>query len=282
MDNHAETIERLVEMVHTCVPAENLGQAIVPAVACLVGGLFLMYWGAKAIRTLIVIGCLTGGGYVGWVVAQQFGKPPTLGILAGATVLGLTGMFLARFFIACLSGVLAATVALSVFGYYNDLPGRLERFAGTYRQPAPTADNAFPLGEPGSAAKSADKPPLDVVLGFVDHLKKKDEATLRNLIFWMGGAGLIGTLIGLIAYRWSMIVWTSLAGLVLIAGSAAILLANPWPHWHEVAAQNARTVGVVMGVMWLSGMMVQWRGTRRRVAPANAAAEAIASAAKAT
>ncbi len=267
MTDHGEMIRRLVDLIHTCVPAENLGQAVVPAVACVAAGGLLLFWGARVIRTILFLACVTGGGYVGWLGAHYLGKPPALGIIIGAAVVGILGLVLSRLLVAGLSGALAAIVALSVFGYHEDLPGRFERFAATYRQPAPTPHNEFPLGEPGSAEAVGAQRTAQVLLRFVDHLKQSDEAVLRNLLLCVASATLVGTILGSVAHRWAMIFWTSLAGLVLSGGGGAILLTNVWPKWHEHVTEQAPAVGAVVALVWLLGMVVQWRGTRRIVVP---------------
>jgi hypothetical protein len=282
MANQAEIVDRVVALIHTCVPAEDLSRATVPALACLVGGAVLVLWGARAIRSLIVLACVAGGAYGGWFVAQNFAKPPIVGLVAGAVVVGMIGLLAARLWIAGLSGALAALVALSVYGYQQSLLERFSEFARTYQQPQPTVQNEFPLAEPGAASAKDVQRPIEVAIQFVERLHRQGDPLLRNTILCVGGAGLVGLIIGLVAYRWAMIFWTSLAGMVLIVAGSVILLTNLWQGWHDVAVRNASTVGVVLLVVWLIGMFVQWRGTRRVVAAVGKPAEAMSVLPKAT
>ncbi len=258
----AELTERMVELIRTVVPAQHLSQVTLPAIVCLAAGLLLLLWGARAMRVLIVVGCLCAGGYGGSLGAEHFGKPPAIGLLVGAAVLGALSLVMARIWIASLSGVLAGLVAFGVYAYQQDLPRRFEAFARSYQQPTPTAENEFPLGEPGASEAFASQAPLQVLQGFVEHLDKTHDTVLQNGLLYVGAAAVIGTVIALVALRWTMIFWTSLAGLVLLAGGSTVLLTSHWPRWHETVVENATTAGIVMLGVWLAGLVFQWRGTR--------------------
>lgn len=277
MANQSEIVERVVELIRTCVPAEDLNQAIMPGLICVAAGLLLVFYGTKAIRTLIVIACITGGGYLGWMAAGHFAKPPAIGIIGGAALLGLGGLLLARIFIAGLSGVMAAIVTLSVVGYHDNIGTRFETFAQTFHQPTPTVQNEFPLGEAGSSEALASTRPYQIVLAFAEHLDEQDTPTHRKLVLCLVGAGLVGIAAGFVAHRWAMIFWTSMAGLSMVIGGGGVLLNRPWPQWHEYVVQNASTVCWVTLGVWLLGMLVQWRGTRRVIRPAGRPAEAVSA-----
>ncbi|MBN1343492.1 MAG: hypothetical protein JXQ73_12465, partial [Phycisphaerae bacterium] len=267
--------------VHTCIPAETLREATVPALACFVGGVVLTFWGARAIRALIVMACLGAGAYGGWLAAQHFGKPPAVGIVVGAAALGMVGLVMARLWIAGLSGVLAGLVAFSVYGYHEKLPERLETFARSYRQPKPTADNEFPLAEAGTAEAISSQKTFDVLVKFSENLQKTDDPLIRNAALSFGAAFVVGAIIGLIAYRWAMIFWTSLAGLCLMIGGGSVVLTNQWPMWHDDIMRNASATGVVVLVVWLAGIVIQWRGTRRAMVSVQRPAEGVACISKA-
>ncbi len=266
MVNPNEIIEKIVQLIHTIVPGENLSQAVAPAIACVVVGLVLTFSGARLIRGLIILTCLAAGGYAGWFAAKHFNLPAAVGIVGGAGILGAMGLVLARLWIAGISGVLAGFVALSAFAFQQDVPTRFEEFARTHRQPKPTAVNEFPLGEPGSAAAQALEGPVQVATRFVIDLHRRDDPLLLKGILWVGGAVVIGTIIGLIAARGAMVFWTSLAGLVLVVGGSVVLVAGSWPGWREVVLDNVLVVLGALSAVWLGGVLVQLRNTRTVVA----------------
>jgi hypothetical protein len=275
MATEGEIIDRAVQLVHTFVPGENLSGATGPAIGCLLAGAILIFSGARVIRGLVVLSCSAAGGYVGWLAAQRLTQPSAVGILAGAAFFGVLGLLLSRLWIAGLSGVLAAVVALTIYGVHQDIPKRFEQFARTSRQPAPTAHNEFPLGEPGSATANASQTPWQVAQRFVTDLRRHNDPLSRNAVLWGGGAFLVGTLVGLLAARWAMIFWTSLAGLTLMVGGLVIVLSGPWPGWNQVAEKNASLVLGAIGTLWLTGMLVQWRSTRTVGAALRGPAEAV-------
>ncbi len=282
MADPAEIVDRVVALVHTCVPPEELGEVSLPAIACLVGGAVMIFWGSKLVRALIVIAGATAGGYGGWLIAQHLAKPPAIGLVVGAVMVGVLGLVLTRLWIAALSGALAGLVALSVCGYRQDLPGRFDQFIREYRQPAPSANNEFPLADPGTTEALESLRTYEILMRFAEYLERADDPLLRRVLLWVGGAGLFGIVIGLVAYRGAMIFWTSLAGLALVVGSGVVLLTNYWPEWHGFVVKNASNVGLVMLGVWLVGMLVQWRGTRRRVGPVGRPVAAAATLPNAT
>jgi MFS family permease len=262
MGTHREIIDRIVALLQTCVPAEKLTQAFWPAAGCVLAGLVLMFWGARVIRGLILLVWMGAGGYIGWLLAQHFAKPSALGIVGGAVVAALVGTALARLWIGALSGALAALVALSAYGFSQDIPTRFGEFTRSHRQPAPTANNEFPLGERGAATARVAESPLRMAYWFAADLYRRGDPLLWNTFTRVGGAALVGLIVGLIASRWAMIFWTSLAGLLVMTGGSLVLAAGQWPKWHEVVAANALPILAGMGLIWMAAMFAQWRGTR--------------------
>jgi len=257
----SEVVDRIIELIHTCVPAENLSMAFWPAVGCVVGGVILVFWGARLIRGLIALVGVGVGGYVGWLVAQHLAKPAALGIVGGAVVLGLLAVVLGRLWIAGLSGVLAGVVALAVYGFHQDFPQRFEQFTRSARQPVPTADSEFPLGERGASTAKSQQGPAEVIRHFAEDLHRRQDPLFWSTVFLVGGAVVVGAVVGLMAARWAMIFWTSLTGLALTVGGLVVLVAGPWPDWHKVAMENAVWIMGGMAVVWFVGVIVQWRGT---------------------
>jgi hypothetical protein len=257
MGNQREMIDRIVALLETCVPAERLTEAFWPAAGCVLAGLVLMFWGARMIRGLILLACMGAGGYMGWIVAQHFGRPSALGVI---------GMALARLWISALSAASAALVALAVYGFYQDIPTRFGQFTRSYRQPAPTAENEFPLGERGAAMTRVAEGPGWMAYRFAVELHRRGDPLLWSTLGWVGGAALAGLILGLVASRWAMILWTSLAGLLLMTGGSLVLVAGHWPQWHEVIAANALPIFAGLGLIWLMAVLAQWRGTRSAAA----------------
>ena len=282
MVHQAEIVDRIVELIHTIVPAQDLDEARLPAIGCLVVSAVLVFWGARTIRAFIALACMTAGGYAGWIIAQHFGKPPPFGLVAGGVVAAVAGLALSRLWIAMLSGLLAGAIALAVVGYHQNLPERFEQFMRSQKQPAPTPENEFPLGEAGAAEAFGSQEPLQVVQRFAGGLDQADDPVVRNMFLWVAGASLIGTMVGSVAWRTAMIFWTSLAGMVLMVGAGGVLLSGTWPPWHEYVSRYAAVTGIALLVVWFGGIAVQWRGPRRAAGLVGSPAEPVAPTSRAT
>ncbi len=272
-----EILDRFIDLVHTCVPPEQMNDAFIPAVACIVGGAALMLWGAKTIRALVVLSSVVGGGYAGYLIAQRLQESEAVGVLVGAALIGMTGFVLARIWIAGLSGILAGTLALTVYGYHEGLFSRFEQFVHSQGRPAPTAQNEFPLAEAGTAKAIASQDVFQMLWAFQEHLREVDDPAVRNGVISFAVAGLAGLLLGLVAYRWAMILWTSAVGVLLVLGGGVVVLSTVMPKWRDLAVQNVTTLGIVIALAWVTGIFVQWRATRPRRIPVPVPVDTAAS-----
>lgn len=262
MADQSDIINRTVELVHTLVPSQHLNDATWPAIGAIVAGGVLLFWGSRVLNTVIVVACLAGGAYLGYTLAGRFDLPQALGMIGGGVVLALVGLFLARMWIAVISGVMAGLGALAVYNYHYDLTASIDRLVQAQQQPQPTAENAFPLAEPGAVNQAA----LDAfeVLRVVGQaLMDNADPVLRNAAICFGAALLVGMVVGSIAHRAAMVFWTSVAGVILVVGGATVVLTNAWPQWDETLAPHGRLILVGVGIAWLFGLLTQWRSGRR-------------------
>ncbi len=266
MSFQSEVINRIVQLIHTCVPAENLSSATWPALACVVVGLILVFCGAKVIRGLLILMGGIVGGYAGYVVAGYLGKPVALCVVSGGVAAVLISLVLVKLWIVLLSGVLAGSVALIVFCAYEGVPRRFEEFARHRQTPVASADSEFPLPDHKTASARSTGGILEVVGPFVEELHRRRDPLLRDAVICVATAALVGGVLGVVLVRWTMILWTSLVGIGLAVGGGGVLIAGPRPEWHDYVIRHAAEFLLATSVVWFLGMLVQWHGTRMRSA----------------
>ncbi len=262
MPDQSDILNRTVELVHTLVPSQHLDQATWPAIGAIVAGGIFLFWGSRVLNTFIVLVCLGGGAYLGHRLAGRFELPQVVGMIGGGIVLALVGLYLVRMWIAGLSGLMAGAGALIAYNYHYDLTASIDRLVRSQQQPQPTAENAFPLAEPGAVDQTAVNV-FDVLRLIGEAVMDNADPVLRNAAICFVVGCVLGVVVGTIAHRAAMVFWTSVAGVLLIVAGASVVLTNTWPQWDEVLAPHGRLILIGVGIAWLFGLLAQWRGGQR-------------------
>jgi hypothetical protein len=256
---------RVVELLRNHVPPERWPNATLWSALALPIGLLLALWGARIIRTLFVLAFMVLGGYVGMRVARAGQVEPLMGLVLGAGLLGVMGHLFFRWWL----GFSAATMAMLIV-LLSSAPRVATEVQAFNDYQTGLATGQYILSQP-----KADVTPFEQARQYVMELRaylwQKRPELVSRLAVLLGLAGLLGMSVGVLMPRLTMIIGTSLLGVVLLAAGLGFFLST-WcqPVWVAFMTHTSWSLAAC-GVLLLMAISYQARGPRVSSASASPA-----------
>jgi hypothetical protein len=240
------------------LPHDGWPDAWVAGSVTLFIGVVIAFWGAKLLRplfALIFVGC---GAWFGGEIGLLFGLSDIIGMVVGAVVMGLIGYILYRLWIAGMSAVLLAVVAVTIFGTRAALP-----YWSDYQAITPSDEFIAQYVVESGAPRSGWDTVTTLSKDFWTHLTlTHGDVSQKSKVIMLAGAAL-GFILGLMAERFATILWTSALGVVVAACGSVTLALHIWPTFRDSLWAYPQWVGVVILGLWLLAISIQSQGPRR-------------------
>jgi len=249
---------------------------VVPAIGALVLGLVLALWGSRLLRLICVLVFIAVGAAAGVAVARSTGVDPLIGLVLGAGVAGLVGHLLYRWWVGVTAACCAALLVLAVAAVRNlpDVQASMKEFheqrgrAITSSLPAEAAAVSAEGGDPRSTVRVLVAAARSYVSEAFSYFRQKRADVVYRVAVVAALAWFTGLGMGLTLPRFTTIVGTSLAGVLLMAAGLLVLAGKHAPAALEAAESHENWFLSVCGVILFVSLIVQAR--HRRPAPAAA------------
>lgn len=223
-------------------------------------GLGLWLLGRKLARPCVGVSGLILGGIVGMILGQQnTAGNMLLPIVVFSAVAGcLCAVLLYRLWMGVSCAVLLALAAPLAWVAWAGTPPPQDQTLDL-SQPPPQSQNADGLVARAQAIYDHE------VRGVSRWWSDLGDAKQRELVAIASVAGLAGLVLGLILPNLAASVQSAFLGSLLMLGCAGGLIRA---HWHERASSlipdSSRTLLIVLGLITLSGVLIQWTIWRRK------------------
>lgn len=216
-----------------------------------VAGLVFALWGARLLRTLVVLLFMTAGAVAGKQFATSLQVDMLIGLVVGAGIAGLVGYLFYRWWLGLTIGTVAALLLAATFSAPRLLAER------------PGFED-FRLGV-GSGQYITGGTPQYEWQDFRTYFWEQRREVLVKSLGPVALAGLLGLIVSLIAPRVASIVGTSVLGVGLLAAGSAALMATKWPAtWSNMQTHASWLLGA-LACFWLFAVLYQASRVRRPV-----------------
>ncbi len=277
MDGMGELInqgQQLAEqLAEQHVPSAWIANALPVGLVVVAIGIVVSVLGARMIRPALTVVFGIGGAIAAGRFAYAVDVPWPVTVLVSGLIAGLVGHFLHRLWVGAVASLVVASLALSVFGYYEVLP-ELQAFQANHPA-AVSVDSAatFNLLPPEEQAEYSKESVRDWAGGFWNHLNVKQAGVDRRIALIGAIAGLVGLIIGIVATKGALIFGTALMGTSLLATGATMVMGASAPEVYASALASPRLIGGGIASLFLCSLVVQAM-LNRRPAEATSAAKA--------
>lgn len=268
----SQWLDLIQKLAHYHLPEARIAIPLWGAAGTLLVGITLWLVGARLIHGAVILAFVTAGAAIGARGAEHFGFSIIVGILVGALVCGVAGVLLFRMWVAFLTAIVAAAVACAITAGPR-LPELFDDFSGSPSALGMRGTDGYAPPSPEAQAANRDGDPVLVVQRFATYAWEHEPQLCRRALVAGGASMLIGMLIGIWAYGWSLALGAGLGGTLLAASGAMSLGGRYWPSGVQWLMDRPTYFAAGLGVLGLWGV---WRNRpRRRALPlAPAAPEA--------
>jgi hypothetical protein len=250
-----ETFRELVR--HYALPLEPSAPLGITCLLAVLGGLFLVFRGAKSERMIVSCFAAVFGGYVGWQVAELVGVPGPIAMSVLGVVLTLIAFRTYRYWLAVGSVVVLFAAALMFQLGRGDLTRYLPKEQGLQRdggvRPPPSPeDQQRNLHD--QAAVQIEKM-KELVVG---------ELTGLGPLGWLVPllAAIVGVMLAVWALRIFVVIWLGLIGAIGSVLGAVTLLTSAWPSVRDAVLSDPRITAGAMAALWILGLIFQAKQAR--------------------
>ena len=244
-----QTVDDFAELIGTVrqqIPPQYLPNPTWAAVILVAVGVILAVFGARLLRTAYVTAFLAAGGAVGVRIAQHHQVDMLIGLVLGALLAGLIGHLMFRWWVAVTAGACAVLILAATAGP-KYLPSEMQAFKA-YRVQA--AQSAAELPEAA--------PSLDELSAF--YWGHRHDVAVKALVV-AGLAFLCGLGFGLVLPRLTVVVGTSLIGvLAILLGGGALVTMYRGDWWDVATTHPPWFLGAVAVLLVVSLVMQTSRG----------------------
>jgi hypothetical protein len=242
-------------------------------------GVVLAFWGARLLRMFYVMGFMAAGAAAGVYLAGELEVDPLIGFVLGAGVLGLLGHLLFRWWVALTAGLCAVVVVSLVGGPWladraEGLADRLsERATGqpyfeqatTRSAPAVAVFEAMPTSTASADSGEGERPtPLGFLVALGKTVWAEHQPYAKRLAFGAAAAAVLAVLLGLFLPRLTMILGTSLVGVLAITVGGAVVLEGMAPSFWEGLCKHMSWMWAGVALVLLVSVTFQARSGRVR------------------
>jgi hypothetical protein len=247
-----------VDALRTHVPPERWPNTTLWSALALPIGLIMAFWGARLLRTLYVLGFMAAGAYVGMRVAQaeQVKVDVLLGLVLGAGLAGLIGHLLFRWWLGLTAGTLATVLVLVACA--PRVTAELQAF-NDYQSGLSTGQYNLAQPKTGMTPEQLAQEYLSELKTYL--WKQKPELVTRFGVL-LALAALLATAMGFLMPRFTMILATSVVGVLMFAGSTGFFLSTWWQAaWAAMIVHTGWSLAAC-GILLLVAISYQARGPR--------------------
>ena len=194
--------------------------------------------------------------------------PQSATIVICAVLCGVVGLLLFRLWVGVAAAVLAAAVAIGIYGSAHVLP-----HVKTFPTAATQTVAEFTIPDVPAESRPATEILRQLGTDFRAHLLAQDADVEKYLLLTAAGAGAFGLLIGLLAARFTLVLSTAIVGTVLVTTALGLAAKSYWPRAIEGLPEHGREVDLAILGFFVASLILQSLLTRRpaRVEPAPAA-----------
>jgi len=247
---------RTVELLRNHIPPERWPNTTLWSALALPIGLIMAFWGARLLRTLYVLAFMGVGAYFGMCVAQAGQVDKLMGLILGAGLAGLIGHLLFRWWLGLTAGTLATILVLVACA--PRVTAEIQAF-NDYQ-------SGLSTGQYILAQSKTDMTPQQQAQKYVSELKtylwdKKPELLTRFGVL-LALAALLATAMGFLMPRFTMILATSIIGVLVFAGGIGFFVSTWWQSAWAALIVYAGWSLAACGILLLVAISYQARGPR--------------------
>lgn len=274
MDAVSQFLDRAQLLVQNHVPQEvSVPVMTATAIGLIVIGLGSAVLGAKLARGVLITSFVVMGLMAGVAVGHRVDAPEIVAGLVGAGIGGAMGYFLHRLWVGIAAGVLMSMLVTGTYGAYHLVP-HLDAYEQSHGAIPAVTDGHFTTPDPQTQEARLNPQFTDWSKGFWNYVNEKAPQVTRNLEIITPALACLGVLMGLVAVRLTLVLMTSVAGIVLLTSGLAALVHQFRPELYETTMQHPEAIGAAFGVFLIGSLVLQTLLTR----PAKAKAAPAASA----
>lgn len=241
---------------------------LLSALLALVGGVLLCVMGAKLARVGVTVALALGGLAFGAEYGARLGMPAPLGAALAGGMLATIGFLTFRLWAGVLTGLVACTLALSVFGYRNVAPHAADfQPLGMSVAAQDTLAVSASHGSSSATGEFLPTPPREWLRQFWDFVRSRNATITSDAEPIVAAALLIGLFLGVLAVRGMLILSTSLVGTSLVFGGAVTLLSQIAPSSLAALEGSPGAMGMAAGGFLVSSLILQALLTRKNREP---------------
>jgi hypothetical protein len=260
------TVEVLKEwggFLRNHVPVERWPSPYLWSGVTVFAGVVLAFWGARLLRSLYVLVFMVAGAAVGLRLAGVGQFDRLIGLILGAGAAAMIAYLLFRWWVALTTGLIAVLVLVAAgaprlnaeFTAFND-----------FRQGVGSGDWSISLRPHEDLALESWPQFQQYAAEFWRYLLDQRRAAFVKTTVGLGIVWLLGTAAGLLLPRLITVLGTSIVGVTLFAGGAAVLLSSRWPSAWGGVLENRNWFLAGLAVLFLAAISFQARH-RRPAAP---------------
>jgi len=240
-------------LVREHVPTQYLPAPGWLTAGLIVTGLVLALWGARLMRAVFVLTMVVAGAWIGIRLAETWQEDQLIGLVLGAGLTGLVGHLMYRWWVAVSAGLCAALLVMMVGGQRVWLT-EIEAFVAQ-RQPLVAQDynNALAAASLTEATPSAQPHLKEIGAHFWENR--------RNLVIrsglLCGLAFVLGFGMGLAVPKLTIVVGTSLIGVIAVIMGVGIWVTVYQPEWWAFVDTHLLWFVMATGLILLMSIMTQ-------------------------
>lgn len=268
MTDFGITLDQIRQLLAQHIDPSTVSKAVPIAGGLLLIGLLISVFGAKFARLGITSVFVLAGIMAGRDFGIDCGFQPLLCGLIGAVALGVISFLTFRLWVGLVTGLVCASVALGAFSYQRVLPHAREFNPTPMAQRDASASSAsFSLPSPDAQNEYLGRSPSQYFGELRDFVSQRDNRAERDGRVIGVIALLGGTLLGVLAVRFTSILATSVLGTFLVASATISLLANWMPTTYQSVGQHPTMAGVGLGACLVTSLIIQYLLTRKAAQP---------------
>jgi hypothetical protein len=250
-------------------PQGGWPSAVAAGLTAFVVGVLLSLWGERLLRFMYVLVFMAAGAAAGVHLARWADVDILIGLVLGAGLAGLAGHILYRWWLGITAG-LCAVLLVAVTASTQNLPALQSTFESFHAEYFQAAQQEYAT-EPANLPEAGFDAGWSYLQAFADYCWAHHRNTVLQIglilmLSWLTGLGM-----GLTLPRFTMILGTSVVGVLSLMIGTGLLLSTKWPAiWTHMQNQLPWVMAITGGLLVVS-VIAQTRGRHRKAAPAPAA-----------
>jgi MFS family permease len=278
MEELARQIHELVEIGRANLPSADLPPLLPTAIVMLLFGVGIGTLGAKLARWFSAVLFAVGGIAVGVAISRGYGIAPWTSALLGGFLFGSIGYVLFRLWVGVFAAAFLAVVAMTAFSSQEVMP-HLSEFAhqqGIVAQAPSDAQSPAMTGEASPHGVVNWQHAEDYLHRFGDYLMTKEPNVRKYAAVYVLAAGVVGLLMGVFLCRFTLILFTSALGAVLIGSGVTMLGSALGIDVYQACQSRPEMTSLALAAFFIVSVILQAVLTRPEAKSAPATVKVIA------